>query len=443
MSLAPPGLLSLQICVIEEPNDRLLSRPHKTTWTRKNNPNCQTYSHGMAIPKLPLNPLARASEEDLLTLASTLWQWSLCALCIQRLPCQQEEPCSSQRLKRLQRFLEFYKTLTASYEGNGSGYPALRTHGDILVVLQQLKSKPASPRSELRETLFRDVWCDRPLPPECDQNAAIDLAVKVMTMVNCSASGHSVGLLEHGNYQIPWRGDTGLVTFFENILPLTDHPGLNDSETKVYMDIKPSLMARKVKKRIGMTVRPTNDLRSHLRIDRRTNTLEVFHHVTFLKEHLRLTKDHPRNLTIEKSLSIGAIPRQLALECLDSVQKILFPLSDAKSRSLLQSLTTRFSFDPDCLRFESASIRNADEKDIKYYYFGGRLADLYDELEHPRPRGWLQRRIERRSGARYIMMVTLAGVLFALVLGIVGIAINGYQAWVGYQQWQHPVNIVH
>ena len=393
----------------------------------------------MTIPKLPLYPLAMTSEKELVELASALWGRSTCALCTNSHHCQHEEPYPSQRLQRLQRYFEFYKRLTASYEGNSSGFPALRTHGDVLAVLKQLRINSTSPRSKLREALFEDIWKDRPLPPLCDQDSAIDLVIKVTTMVNCSAPGQSLSLLEQGNYQIPWRGDVCFVGFLENILPLTDHPGLNDTETKVYMDIKPSLMARKLKKRIGMKVRPTNDLRSHLKIDRRTNTLEVFHHVAFLKEHLRLTKDHPRNLTIKKSLSLGALPRQLVLECLDSVQKILFPLSDAKSRSLLQSLTTRSSFDPDCLRFESASIRGPDEKDIKYYYFGARLADLYDELEHPRPRGWLQKRIERKSGARYTMMVTLAGVLFAFVLGMIGIAINGYQAWVGYQQWQHPV----
>ena len=55
----------------------------------------------------------------------------------------------------------------------------------------------------------------------------------------------------------------------------------------------------------------------------------------------------------------GALPRQLILEHLDSIQKILFPLSDPKSRALLLSLTTREAFDPECLRFESAPIRHA------------------------------------------------------------------------------------
>ena len=136
----------------------------------------------------------------------------------------------------------------------------------------------------------------------------------------------------------------------------------------------------------------------------------------------------------------GALPRQLALECLDSVQKILFPLTDRKSKSLLLSLISRSSFDPDCLRFDSASIRNDDEKDIAYHYFGERLAELYDELENPTPRGPFEKWLERKSGARYVMLATLIGVIFAVILGMAGLAVGGYQAWIGYQQWQHPVS---
>lgn len=136
----------------------------------------------------------------------------------------------------------------------------------------------------------------------------------------------------------------------------------------------------------------------------------------------------------------GTLPRQLALECLDSVQKILFPLTDRKSRSLLLSLTSTSSFDPDCLRFDSTSIRNNEEKEIAYHYFGERLAELYDELENPTPRGPFEKWLERRSGARYVMLATLIGVIFAVILGMAGLAVGGYQAWVGYQQWQHPVS---
>lgn len=36
-------------------------------------------------------------------------------------------------------------------------------------------------------------------------------------------------------------------------------------------------------------------------------------------------------------------------------------------------------------------------------------------------------------------MATFIGVAFAVVLGILGLAVGMFQAWVGYQQWQHPV----
>jgi hypothetical protein len=131
--------------------------------------------------------------------------------------------------------------------------------------------------------------------------------------------------------------------------------------------------------------------------------------------------------------------RQFALEILDSLQKILFPVTDKKSFAILDSLTTTQDFDPDCLRFESASLRTDDEKDISYQYFGPRLAALYEELENPTPRGfegWFQ----RKSGARYVMMATLVGVVIAIILGVASLAVSGYQAWLGYQQWQHPIS---
>ena len=139
------------------------------------------------------------------------------------------------------------------------------------------------------------------------------------------------------------------------------------------------------------------------------------------------------------SLNRGVLPRQLLLEVLDSLQKVLFPLSDPKSHSLLQSLISISSFDPDCLRFESTALRTVDERDIPYQYLGERLADLYEELENPTPRGWLDQWLERKSRARHVMMATLIGVAIAIVLGIASLAVSVYQAWVSYQQWQHPI----
>ena len=48
--------------------------------------------------------------------------------------------------------------------------------------------------------------------------------------------------------------------------------------------------------------------------------------------------------------------------------------------------------------------------------------------------------LERRNGARYVVFATLIGVVIAILLGMASLALGGYQAWVGYQQWQHPIS---
>ncbi len=135
----------------------------------------------------------------------------------------------------------------------------------------------------------------------------------------------------------------------------------------------------------------------------------------------------------------GALPRQLILEILDSVQDILFPLSEPKSKRLLRALVNTCSMDPDITNFEYSSIRKMGEEKISYVYLVDRLSDLINELQNPRPRGWLERQMERKSGARYMMMATLIGVVFAVILGILSLAVSSYQTWIAYQAWQHPV----
>ena len=79
------------------------------------------------------------------------------------------------------------------------------------------------------------------------------------------------------------------------------------------------------------------------------------------------------------------------------------------------------------------------EENIPYVFLADRLSELYNELQNPRPRGWLQRQMERKSGARYMLMATLFGVLFAIFLGIASLAVSAYQTWITYQAWQHPI----
>ena len=64
--------------------------------------------------------------------------------------------------------------------------------------------------------------------------------------------------------------------------------------------------------------------------------------------------------------------------------------------------------------------------------------DLAQELEHPTPRTPWQKWLERKSGARYIMLVTLAGVGVAVLLGFLSLVASIFQAWVAWQAWKNP-----
>lgn len=251
-----------------------------------------------------LLPLEKVTDKQLQTLGEILWSWTLCGECKTGRSCS-TETCPSQRIKRLGCFFEHYKDLAASYEADAApdGRGALSTHEDLFLIIKQLKLEPDVTRADFAAKVFGDDSC-RNFPSSVDQERAINLAVKVMAMVNCSAQRQSSGLLEHGLSHAPWRSDVSFSQFLVDIFPMTDHPSLNDNELKGSMDLKAALMAKKLKKRIGLKLQPTDDLRRHLKLDRKTRVLEIYHHTSFLKEHLRLTKDKAPNMSVSESIRL-------------------------------------------------------------------------------------------------------------------------------------------
>lgn len=136
----------------------------------------------------------------------------------------------------------------------------------------------------------------------------------------------------------------------------------------------------------------------------------------------------------------GALPRALAIEALDSIQKVLFPLIDSEFKKLLLSFTSTSTcnFGTNILRYDSVSIRNPDEHTAQYYYFGARLGDLYDELMNPTPRRFEQW-FERHSSAKFMVMAPVAGVVLAIFLGVLSLGLSCFQICIGYLAWKHPV----
>lgn len=128
------------------------------------------------------------------------------------------------------------------------------------------------------------------------------------------------------------------------------------------------------------------------------------------------------------------VPAQIALEALHSLQMVLFPFS-TDSELILRQLVKKQCLDPDCVNYDFAAY----DEDFAYYYFGSRLLELHDEVENPSPRGLMEKWFERKSGARYVMMATFVGVMIAVVLGILSLALGIFQSWVAYEAWKHPV----
>jgi hypothetical protein len=218
-----------------------------------------------------------------------------------------ESSCPSQRSRRLVRFFQYYRDVTAIYEpklGPEVG-PALQSHYDLFEVIKGIRSMPDHPREQLVQNVFGNCIKRSKQPSLEDVEHAIDLAVRVMAMVNCSAQRLSPGLLEHGALQIRWPSDVTFSQFIANAFPMTDHPSLNGEEgVAVGQGMKSALTANKLRKQARLTFRPTDDLRSHLRLDRKLHVVEIFHHTAFLKEHLRLTKDRARMTSVTEHLKL-------------------------------------------------------------------------------------------------------------------------------------------
>jgi hypothetical protein len=104
-------------------------------------------------------------------------------------------------------------------------------------------------------------------------------------------------------------------------------------------------------------------------------------------------------------------------------------------------MATKHGFQEDFLRYKISWFKRDDDSEVDYSYFGDRLLELHNELEDPSPRNWFERLFEggSKSAERKMLMATTIGVFIAVTIGLFGLVIACFQAWVGYQQWKHPV----
>ncbi|KAI1756109.1 hypothetical protein F4782DRAFT_321019 [Xylaria castorea] len=393
-----------------------------------------------------LYPLAKVSRSDFAKLCEALWEWRPCADWTAERACQHGNlgpECRYQDAERLGPFFDFYREITAYYvpELTGDSSQAVKTHDDLIRVIQHIKLHPHVPRLQLTAEYF--ATCRRiqiPDVPSNDQNRAFSLAARVMTMLQSSVEDQSDGLLEAGTRPAIWHGNKSFDQFVDSVIVRQNPLRLGPYNVAIPRYPQPtftleSLSVKRLMRVAKLKVVPTSDLRDHLVLDKKNGTVAVYHYTIVLKEHLRAGRE--REAAGITTQQYHGLPKQLVLETLHTLKYVLFPM-DSESQSILRSLVAKDGFDPDnCGVNTSWQLR--EEELIAYEYWGSRLVDLHDELENPTPRGFVETWMERKSGARYFMMATLAGVLVAILLGILSLVVSIIQTWIAWQQWKHPI----
>jgi hypothetical protein len=157
---------------------------------------------------------------------------------------------------------------------------ALRSHQDLRDIIRHLRDAPKAPRSKLIGDIFGEKNRGRMIPDVKDQHRAMNLAIRVMFMINCTSDAPFTGDLEMGVESIAWTDQATLYEYLDEAFPLS---GMDEKSQK---NILSAISARRLVKVGGLQLEPTDDLREHLFVDEKAGAVKVFDQTMFLKECL-------------------------------------------------------------------------------------------------------------------------------------------------------------
>ncbi|KAI0428460.1 hypothetical protein F5Y09DRAFT_357749 [Xylaria sp. FL1042] len=321
-----------------------------------------------------LYPLAKVFRNDLAKLCKALWNWWPCADWIAELVCQHNNLGPERHYhdaEILRPFFDFYRGITGYYvpELTSDSSQVLKTHDDLIPIIRHIKRHSHLPRLQLTVEYFTSCGqIVRQGMPSSDQNRAVSIAARVMTTLQCSQDNKS------------------FKQFVDFVI-----------EKQSPLRFGPCGVA------VPWPPQPANDLVFH----KRNGTVAVYHYVSVLNEHLKSSRE--RELHGAAGLAIqeySNLPKQLVLETLHTLNHVLFPI-DSESQSILRSLVAKDAFGPELCRVNAPPQPHEELT-----------------LENPTPRGFVEAWMERKSCAQYVTMATLAGALFAILLGILSLGVS-------------------
>jgi hypothetical protein len=172
-------------------------------------------------------PLAKTTNKDLAQICEALWDWSPCPQWIRSEACPQlSTGCQCSQASRHEPFFNFYRNTTAYYlpDAIGSSQLALRCHGDLRDLVVLLRNNPDKTRCQLAAEYFTSRETpEGEKPPTSDQKRALNLAVRIITMVQSAAENQTDGLLETGLQPPTWAEEQSLGDFMNSVFPKRQH----------------------------------------------------------------------------------------------------------------------------------------------------------------------------------------------------------------------------
>jgi hypothetical protein len=371
---------------------------------------------------LPLACLGPVSDTNRQRLGEILWGWTLCGQCKGNPSC--EDPnCSWNLTGGLYAFWDSYRRLSEAYSPERLGRrAAIRNHEELLDIVEKVKAQPVIPRKDILREIFEVGDQDGEKPPTSyDQNRAFKIAASLVLLMDFGVLHDAANISSRTFTPVRWRDDQSIDAFIAEAFQSRSGPTITQA---TFSDLK----AKKLTKHAKLRLQATNDIRSHLLLDKKEKIVWVFHQSTVLREILR---------SANNIASPSILPREVVLEVLDTITTVLFP-PDLGSQKLLAYLVLKHGWDKGLVSDMSTPYRREDDPEVSFNYFGDRLEELHRELLAPTPNGWLQRRLQRRSEA-YMLMATMYGVIIAVTLGFFSLVAAVFQSWVAWQQWKHPV----
>ena len=77
--------------------------------------------------------------------------------------------------------------------------------------------------------------------------------------------------------------------------------------------------------------------------------------------------------------------------------------------------------------------------EIKYLYWGHRLAKLRDLVKNPPPQNRLIAWIERHTSERNALTVAIVGLFLSAFFGFLGVLVGLAQLWISILAWKNPL----